>query len=155
MPKNQIPAVLEGTVELESGSTINIGSPLWWDWLQKTTSFRFVPSSEAAPFTARKEKDTKGEIYYWYAYRKHLGKLYKRYIGRLEDLSIVRLEEVAQELNDLSPPTQTKVKEKKSPTKTVKVSKPALSQGEEIAQLKQQVMELHKQLELVLGKLPA
>ncbi|MHC5720421.1 MAG: hypothetical protein ACYTX0_52445, partial [Nostoc sp.] len=51
-------------------------------------------------YTVRKEKSTKGDAFYWYAYRKSGGKLAKCYVGLDHDLTVDNLEAIAQKLSD-------------------------------------------------------
>ncbi|HLO50914.1 MAG TPA: hypothetical protein VK211_21035 [Kamptonema sp.] len=85
----KLASVIQGTIELPSGKTVEVGSKLWREWLEhpETKSFR-VDDGEG--YTARKET-AKG---YWYAYRKVEGKLHKRYIGVSEALTLERLAKV-------------------------------------------------------------
>ncbi|MDQ2713838.1 MAG: LuxR C-terminal-related transcriptional regulator, partial [Chloroflexota bacterium] len=78
--------------------TIRVESDEWWRWLaaQETTTFRFEDAGGS--FTARRER--KGTGCYWYAYRKHDGKLRKAYLGRSLELKQARLDSVAALLNE-------------------------------------------------------
>lgn len=94
MSTKQVPVVQSG--KLESG--IRVGSKNWDKEIESLDSFRYVPDSDNAPFTARKEKGG-GQADYWYGYRKVNGKLHKRYIGKACELKIERLERIAAQLN--------------------------------------------------------
>ncbi|MEO6887385.1 MAG: LuxR C-terminal-related transcriptional regulator [Ktedonobacteraceae bacterium] len=78
--------------------TIRLESDAWWRWLaaQETTTFRF--EGPGGSFTARREH--KGTGCYWYAYRKHAGKLRKAYLGRSPELKQARLDSIAAILNE-------------------------------------------------------
>jgi hypothetical protein len=101
----QIPSMAGGILIPESGTSIVISEDTqrWLQWLESAQSFRYIPESSDAPFTARKEKSD-----YWYAYRKMAGKLHKRYIGKPGELTLERLEEVASLLNEPSQPRPEK-----------------------------------------------
>ena len=99
MSKKQIPIVYKGKLE----NRIKVGSGNWDKELQSIDSFRYVPNSDNAPFTVRKEKGG-GQVDYWYGYRKVSGRLHKRYIGKASDLKTERLEEIAVQLNVLPQP---------------------------------------------------
>jgi hypothetical protein len=98
---SKLASVICGTIELPSGKTVEVGSKLWYGWLEhpETKSFRV---NDGEGYTARKET-AKG---YWYAYRKVEGKLHKRYIGVSEALTVERLAEVEELFNV---PTQPKL----------------------------------------------
>ena len=101
----QIPSIAGGILipEGDSSIIINEDAQRWLQWLETAKSFRYVPESSDAPFTARKEKSD-----YWYGYRKVAGKLHKRYIGKPGELTLERLEEVAALLNEPSQPRPEK-----------------------------------------------
>ena len=105
MSKSQIPSMAGGILIPEDGTSIiiNEAAQRWLQWLETAKSFRYVPESSDAPFTARKEK-----FDYWYGYRKVAGKLHKRYIGKPGELTLERLEEVAALLNEPSQPRPEK-----------------------------------------------
>src|SRR5919202_1179290 len=95
------PAVTAGLLTIHSGAelrTIVVGGDGWWRWLadEHTTTFRF--SDSAGSFTARCEL-VKGSRY-WYAYRKHAGRLRKAYLGKTSELTHDRLSNVAALLAD-------------------------------------------------------
>src|SRR5919202_3240542 len=95
------PAVTAGLLTVHAGAalrTIVVGSDAWWRWLadEHTTTFRF--SDGAGSFTARREL-VKGSSY-WYAYRKHAGRLRKAYLGKTPELTHERLSAVAVLLAD-------------------------------------------------------
>src|SRR5438105_4912066 len=77
---------------------IPLGSPDWWRWLDAadTTTFHF--KDHQGSFTARRER--KNGSWYWYAYRKHHGKLHKVYLGKAEELALDRLNATAQLLSE-------------------------------------------------------
>lgn len=110
MGKQPIASISNGLVELESGAVFELDSQKGSAWLESTASFRFIPSSSNAPYTARKESGKGGD--YWYGYRKVAGKLHKKYVGKTSDLNTAKLEEVAEALNTPPEPRQLKVTEK-------------------------------------------
>ncbi|MBE9216660.1 hypothetical protein IQ247_29045 [Plectonema cf. radiosum LEGE 06105] len=130
MTKKQVPVVESG--KLESG--IRVGSKNWYKELENLDSFRYVPSSDNAPFTVRREKGG-GQADYWYAYRKVSGKLHKKYIGKASSLKTERLEEIAVQLN--VPPEPRK---EKQVTYTNSVT------SDELERLQHRVKELEVQL---------
>lgn len=130
MSKKQIPVVENG--KLESG--IKVGSKNWEKELQNLDSFRYVPNSDNAPFTVRKEKGG-GQADYWYGYRKVSNRLYKRYLGKASDLITERLEEIAEQLN--IPPEP---REKKEVTDNQSVT------SDEVKRLQQRVEGLEAEL---------
>ena len=130
MIKKQVPVVESG--KLESG--IRVGSKNWEKQLQTLDSFRYVPNSDNAPFTVRREKGG-GQADYWYAYRKVSGRLHKRYIGKASDLKTDRLEEIAAQLN--VPP---------KPRKQKKVTDSESVTSNEVMQLQQRVEQLEAEL---------
>jgi LuxR family maltose regulon positive regulatory protein len=92
----ETPVVLSEVVYTNDEHTgIRVGSPAWWDWL--TDQKRFYYQADT-PFTARQEKRRNGM--FWYAYRKHQGKLYKVYLGTSNQLTGERLAQVACQLAD-------------------------------------------------------
>ncbi|MGB3640011.1 MAG: hypothetical protein WBA39_20910 [Rivularia sp. (in: cyanobacteria)] len=130
MSKKQVPVVESGKLE----SSIRVGSKNWEKQLQTLDSFRYVPESDNAPFTVRREKGG-GQADYWYGYRKVSGKLHKRYIGKASDLKTDRLEEIAAQLN--VPPEPRK---KKEVTDSESVT------SNEVTQLQQRVEQLEAEL---------
>lgn len=72
-----------------------VDSPAWMSWVEGHTAFYFV--SNAGTFTARKEQRSGG--WYWYAFRRHRGKLSKLYLGKSIELTGARLDTVAELLN--------------------------------------------------------
>ncbi len=94
---HRIPTVRNGclqdiTANGNSADTLFVGSAEWFSWLEHNFSFRFETDSTA--FTARKEQRPGG--WYWYAYRRKLGKLCSTYIGKLVELTLDRLSSVAE-----------------------------------------------------------
>src|ERR1051326_4632537 len=94
------PHIRDGTLVPYDGglsSTIRVGEPDWWRWLDQagSTHFRFEQGADA--FTARRERREGG--WYWYAYRKRNGRLHKAYLGRTSDLTADRLCAVAATLS--------------------------------------------------------
>jgi predicted ATPase/DNA-binding CsgD family transcriptional regulator len=94
-----IPTVRNGTLhehieEVPSIDVIEVGSNAWYTWLENHSTFRCDHPSSS--FTARKEQRSGG--WYWYAYRRHAGRLRTVYVGRTAELSVTRLEEIAADL---------------------------------------------------------
>src|SRR5438105_14608917 len=88
------PQVSNDGLTLRTGQIISLGSSAWWRWLDaaETTTFHF--KDQQGNFTGRRER--KNGSWYWYAYRKHHGRLYKAYLGKSEELTSDRLTMVAQ-----------------------------------------------------------
>jgi DNA-binding NarL/FixJ family response regulator len=76
--------------------TIVVGMVAWYAWLERHCSFRF--EMDCMVFTARKEQRPGG--WYWYAYRRKLGRLRSAYLGKSEELTQERLSSVAQVLEE-------------------------------------------------------
>src|SRR5215203_3308732 len=94
------PSVRGGTLyqnieDASLGEGICPGSVAWYSWLDE--NFTFVFDIPVKHFTARKEKRSGG--WYWYAYRRHQGKLRTAYIGKTEEVTIDRLNFVATTLH--------------------------------------------------------
>lgn len=65
----------------------------WWTWLEDHHAFAF--HGRNGQLNLLREKRKRGNVGYWYAYRRHNGRMMKRYIGRGEQLSVEQLEEIA------------------------------------------------------------
>jgi LuxR family transcriptional regulator, maltose regulon positive regulatory protein len=66
-------------------SSIVVGSPAWFAWLETATTFAFTcPSGR---FTARKEARARGGLY-WKAYRTVNRTLHRAYLGKTTDLTL-------------------------------------------------------------------
>ena len=87
---------LEGSVLYDLDEAIDISSKRWHQWLQDHTSFYY--QNVLGSFTARRERRRNGD--YWYAYRRHQGKLYKSYLGRAEELTREHLRDIALALGE-------------------------------------------------------
>ncbi|TAK31117.1 MAG: helix-turn-helix transcriptional regulator [Chloroflexota bacterium] len=74
---------------------ITVGTPDWYAWLSRATSFSFV--GDQGRFTAYQERRERGECY-WKAYCRRAGKLHRVYLGKAEHLSVTRLNEAAADL---------------------------------------------------------
>jgi LuxR family maltose regulon positive regulatory protein len=85
------------------GSTITIGTPAWYAWLEVATTFAFV--GEQGSFTARKERSERAGGY-WKAYRKQGGTLRSAYLGKSADLTRERLNAIAVGLATAAAPTK-------------------------------------------------
>jgi len=147
-----LPSVAQGIIETSKG-TLDLCNDWerWLSWLGNAESFRYVPKSSEPAYTVRKEKSTKGDAFYWYAYRKSGGKLAKCYAGLDHDLTVNNLEAIAQKLTDK---LQRKVTEKVTDTSvTTSVTTNNLPvTNQRIKQLQIQIEELQRQLSVTLGK---
>lgn len=92
-------SVVQGILEPEYGSMIQIDTKCWFAWLTENDSFRYESNNHPS-FRARKEKK------YWYGYRRVDGKLYKRYIGVSNEVTQDRLEQTAEEFVEISTPNK-------------------------------------------------
>ncbi|HEX8600818.1 MAG TPA: LuxR C-terminal-related transcriptional regulator [Chloroflexia bacterium] len=92
------PRVVDGLLcySAEASECVQVGSPEWWQWLEGSRVFRFEEGDGS--FTARKEQRANG--WYWYAYKRRLGKLRCVYMGPSSDLTIERLSGVARTMMD-------------------------------------------------------
>jgi hypothetical protein len=156
MTKQPIPAVVQGTIELESGRVFELDSPRGKEWLaelitdpesgkEKGRSFRYESMRGHASFTARNQP-IRG-ISYWYASKKVGGNLNKIYIGKLEEVSIDRLEEVAEKI---AIPKPKKVGEETTGDTNAVVESP-----DRIQALEAQMAEMRGLLDELRGKLTA
>ena len=156
MAKQPIPAVVQGTIKLESGQVIELESPKGSAWLaeliidpesgkEKGRSFRYESMRDHASFTARNQP-IRG-ISYWYASKKVGGNLNKIYIGKLEEISIERLESVAEKI---AIPKPKKVGEKASEDTNEVAESP-----DRIQALEAQMAEMRGLLDELRGKLRA
>lgn len=109
----------------------------WQQWLFSAKSFRYIPKSKGKAYTVRKEQGTKGKAAYWYAYRKEAGKLAKCYAGMNEGLTVENLEAISSKLTDK---LQSIVTDTSSVTNS------------EVEKLQIQIQELHRELQIALGK---
>ncbi|HEV2663070.1 MAG TPA: AAA family ATPase, partial [Ktedonobacteraceae bacterium] len=80
----------------------------WRNWLEEHRAFAFYGRN--GQINLLKEKRERGGEGYWYAYRRHAGRMVKRYLGRSAQVSMERLEEVSMllanegEAEQISPP---------------------------------------------------
>jgi hypothetical protein len=161
MAKQPIPAVVQGTIELESGQVVEFDSPKARAWLaeietvpetgrEKGRSFRYESMKGHASFTARNQP-VKG-ISYWYGSKKVAGEVHKHYIGKLDNLTIAQLEEVAERFSNPEP----KAVDKKPRAVADKIPE-AVGQesNSRIEALETQVREMREALEQLRGKLTA
>lgn len=161
MVKQPIPAVVQGTIELESGQVVEFDSPKARAWLaeietvpetgrEKGRSFRYESMKGYASFTARNQP-VKG-ISYWYGSKKVAGEVHKHYIGKLDNLTIAQLEEVAERFSNPEP----KAVDKKPRAVADKIPE-AVGQesNSRIEALETQVREMREVLEELRGKLTA
>ncbi|HWE62829.1 MAG TPA: AAA family ATPase, partial [Chloroflexota bacterium] len=75
---------------------LRVGSAEWHAWLADKATTSFSCDAEGLTLTVRRERQRHGR--YWYAYRKHEGRLRKAYLGRGEDLTATTLRLAAQTL---------------------------------------------------------
>lgn len=71
--------------------SIPLSSEQWYAWLEQHRTFRVKCSTVS--YTARKEQ--RAGRWYWYAYRRHAGKLRIVYLGKSSELTLERLERAA------------------------------------------------------------
>ncbi|GHO46611.1 LuxR family transcriptional regulator [Ktedonospora formicarum] len=100
-----IPQVLGDHLLLHENSqatpSVPVGSSHWYTWLADAQNRSFSFRSHAGAFTARHERQRNN--WYWYAYRKHQGKIYKAYLGKPQELTANRLNIVASTLSRKRP----------------------------------------------------
>ena len=155
MAKQSIPAVVQGTIELESGQ-VEFDSPKARAWLaeiitetesgrEKGRSFRYESMRGHASFTARNQP-IRG-ISYWYGSKKVGGTLNKIYIGKLEEMSIERLELVAEKI--------AKPKDKKVVEVVEKDTSAVTASPDRLQALETQMAEMRGLLDELRGKLTA
>jgi hypothetical protein len=90
-----------------AASSIAIGSPAWYAWLEDAATFAF--RSAQGGFTARKERSGQAG-WHWKAYRRHAGTLHHAYLGKSADLTSDRLTAIAADLDQRasgSPPLES------------------------------------------------
>ncbi len=75
-------------------------SPAWAAWLDDAVHAAVRVVCPGVTYTARRERRPDSAGWYWYAYRRHAGKLHKRYIGTTAELTAARLLEVGTALGE-------------------------------------------------------
>ena len=137
MPEKVVDGVIKGT-------TIAVSSGLWRQFLMSEKSFRYE-SHEHGGYTASRQND------YWYASRKHQGKLFRKYIGTTEQLNIELLDAAAIALEEMIVENPVQV------IKQVHEVKP-----KELSEIKNELQRLQKEnafiqqrLNIIEGKLAA
>ncbi len=70
----------------------------WLDWLGEHRAFAF--HGRNGQINLLKERRKRGGEGYWYAYRRHAGRMVKRYVGGSAQVSMERLEELSVLLTD-------------------------------------------------------
>jgi hypothetical protein len=165
MTKQPIPAVVQGTIELENGQVVEFDSPKARAWLaevitdpetgrEKGRSFRYESMHGHASFTARNQP-VKG-ISYWYGSKKVAGEVHKHYIGKLDNLTIAQLEEVAERLTNPEPKTVDKKLKTVADRMPEAVGQESNSRIEALeAQIAEMRAEMQQALEELRGKLAA
>jgi non-specific serine/threonine protein kinase len=100
--------------------SIQIGEDAWRQWLSapETVSFHF--EAEGSSFTARREL-RRGHAY-WYAYRRHGGRLAKVYLGRSDDIDRAQLAAAAAQLCGGASPVQTRRKARTTLLREIEVN---------------------------------
>ena len=94
--ENNATPVVKGDWLYTDGDSVQLDTPAWAAWLKDHTTF-YLEADEGT-FTARREQRWEGQ--FWYAYRRHQGKLHKAYLGKAEDLTRERLLTVADTLRE-------------------------------------------------------
>src|SRR5215212_5443452 len=92
--------LIDGT---DAAQAILVGTPAWYAWLGRATTFAFVGAS--GRFTARKERRG-GTAGYWKAYRKRAGVLRSAYLGKTPELTLERLQGAATTLAEPTIPAR-------------------------------------------------
>lgn len=88
--------IVKDNLLLAGATTIQVGSPLWYDWVASAKKFSFV--SQNGRFVAQREMRRNHS--YWYAYRRRSGKLVKIYLGKQYELTPERLEQACLALEE-------------------------------------------------------
>ena len=165
MTKQPIPAVVQGTIELESGQVVEFDSPKARAWLaeietvpetgrEKGRSFRYESMHGHASFTARNQP-VKG-ISYWYGSKKVAGEVHKHYVGKLENLTIAEVEKVAEKFSNPEPKTVDKKPKAVAARIPEAVGQESNSRIEALeAQIAEMRTEMQQALEELRGKLAA
>lgn len=134
-----MPLVVKDGKVLETG--VLIGSEAWRDFLEGSSSFRYESASHGG-YTATKQND------YWYASRKHQGKLYRKYIGTTSELNINQLDAAATALVEMI--EQAAVKEKAAAVKPG-----SLAASDDNQQLQKKVESLTQEMEQLKAEVAA
>ncbi|MBA3947943.1 MAG: hypothetical protein H0X37_25755 [Herpetosiphonaceae bacterium] len=92
--ENAATPIVKGGWLYTDAASVQLDTPAWIAWLKGHTTF-YLEAPEGT-FTARQEKRWDGQ--FWYAYRRHQGKLHKAYLGKAEDITKERLLSVASKL---------------------------------------------------------
>jgi DNA-binding SARP family transcriptional activator/tetratricopeptide (TPR) repeat protein len=101
MKSERIPAVIDQqlllpTDEEQPLTSIGVGSPAWFAWLDNAIHSSFSYRTDLGSITIRRERKRNG--WYWYAYRAINNKLHKIYLGKSDELTAERLRDVATTL---------------------------------------------------------
>lgn len=146
-----MPLVVKDGKIIDTG--VVIGSEDWLDFLQTHSSFRYETASNGG-YTATKQND------YWYASRKHQGKLHRKYIGTTSELNINQLDAAAIALVEMIGQSPVKEKPTRAPVEgnNEQLQKKVEYLTDEVERLKsklQRIDQLESELAQLRGKLTA
>lgn len=161
-PSNNRASDVAPYLTTDDGREIELDTPAFLDWLEQNDSFRFEAGVGGEDsYRARKEKLS--GVDYWYAVKKVSGRLHKKFIGRSSEVTQNRLIEVAQTIRQ--PPKSKKHVEDThkdttpTPTHSTQSEQPSenpiAALSEQMAELKQLVIQQQKTIEELGGKLKA
>ncbi len=85
------------------GDSILVGTPAWYDWLERQSSFTFV--DQTLTYSARKSVLRTGDSY-WKAYRRRQGKLYRIHLGHSHTLTLERMQAASQAFSEEHVPAE-------------------------------------------------
>lgn len=156
-PSNDRASNVTPFLTTDDGREIELDTPAFLDWLEANDSFRF-DAGFGGEDGYRARKEFLSGVYYWYAVKKVNNKLHKRFIGKTNEVTHNRLIEVAQNIRQPAA-RQPKLVSADVPAPT---AQPALADmsvatalTEQIAELKQLVIQQQHSIEELAGKLKA
>ncbi|KAB8316110.1 hypothetical protein SD81_028420 [Tolypothrix campylonemoides VB511288] len=154
-PSNNRASDVTPYLTTDGGQEIELDTPAFLNWLEQNDSFRFEAGVGGEDsYRARKEKLS--GVDYWYAVKKVSGRLHKKFIGRSNEVTRNRLIEVSQTIRQ--PPKSKKQVEDATATKTSSTQNEQPQQNaitvltEQMAELKQLVIQQQKAIEELAGK---
>ncbi|BAY66909.1 hypothetical protein NIES22_70530 (plasmid) [Calothrix brevissima NIES-22] len=131
-----MPLVVRDGKVVDTGAII--GSPAWESFLRENSSFRYETANHGG-YTATKQND------YWYASRKHQGKLHRKYIGTTSELNINQLDAAAIALSKMAEQAPAKDK-KQAVVNNHELQKQVTYLTEQVAALKEELADLRGKL---------
>jgi hypothetical protein len=91
---------------------IPIGTPKWYEWIERNTRFNFSAGNAGCLF----QKEKRGNYFYWYAYKWHTNKrkAERVYVGKLAELSPREITAKAMELERMAQFTKGELSRRRS-----------------------------------------